>query len=112
MTRARLVFVVAALVVTVALAMLVSPFASDSPDGLEKVAAEEGFESTATDHALADGPLADYGIEGIGDGPLSVALAGLVGVVLTMALAYAVSRGLRAVRGRGDGAQPLSAGAR
>lgn len=76
-------FLGAGLLVSLLLAAVVSGFASSKPDGLEKVAQEQGFLSTATDHALADSPLADYGVEGVEDERLSVGLAGVIGVSIT-----------------------------
>jgi cobalt/nickel transport protein len=72
--------------VTLILAGVVSYYASGDPDGLEKVAEEKGFLADATDHGLGDSPLADYGISGIADDRLSVALAGVIGVLLMLAL--------------------------
>ncbi|MDY7105880.1 MAG: PDGLE domain-containing protein [Actinomycetota bacterium] len=112
MNRTRLTFVIVALVVTVGLAMIVSPFASSSPDGLEKVAAEEGFEETAADHALGDSPLADYGVSGVDDERVSTALAGLVGVVITLAVAYGISRTMSGRRHHRDTGAPTPAGPR
>ena len=42
MSRVRRVFVVVAIAVAVGLATAVSPFASSSPDGLERVAEDKG----------------------------------------------------------------------
>ena len=53
---------------------------ASSPDGLEKVAEDQGFDRDEPDHALADGPLADYAVEGVDDERLSTGLAGLIGV--------------------------------
>lgn len=66
------------------LAGVVSFYASASPDGLEKVAADKGFDAKAEEHAAADSPLADYGVEGITDGRLSGGLAGVIGVGATV----------------------------
>lgn len=79
-------FVIGGLLIAVALGVFVSPFASSDPDGLEKVSVEEGFDDTAEDHALSDGPLADYSVRGLGDGRLGTAASGLVGVLLTFGL--------------------------
>ena len=62
-------------------------YASSSPDGLEATAAEQGFEHTAQDSASADSPLADYAVSGVDDGRLSGGLAGVIGVLLVLALA-------------------------
>ena len=54
------VFVLVGLLVAAVVAVLLSTFASDEPDGLEKVAAEQGFEEAAEEHNLRDSPAADY----------------------------------------------------
>ena len=95
-------FVVGALVVCLAVALLLAPEASSSPDGLERVAIDEGFADTATDHALADGPIADYAIRGVDDERWSTALAGVLGVIVTFAVAggvFLIVRRVSASRG-------------
>ncbi|MFM1906218.1 MAG: hypothetical protein RIT32_1014 [Actinomycetota bacterium] len=72
--------------VSLLLASVVSYYASGDPDGLEKVAEEKGFLEDATEHGLGNSPLADYGVSGVTDDRLSVALAGAVGVLLMLAL--------------------------
>ncbi|MFI1357328.1 energy-coupling factor ABC transporter permease [Streptomyces sp. NPDC020898] len=66
------------------LAGVVSFYASASPDGLEKVAADKGIDAKVEEHAAADSPLADYSVEGITDGRLSGGLAGVIGVGVTV----------------------------
>jgi PDGLE domain len=78
-------FIVGGLVVAAALAFLVSPQASSEPDGLDKVAIDEGFADTETDHALDDAPTAGYAVRGVDDDRLSTGLAGLIGVAVTFA---------------------------
>jgi hypothetical protein len=84
------------LLAAVLIAGVVSFYASSDPDGLERVAEDEGFSSTAEDHAAGDGPFADYTTEGVDDARLSGGLAGVLGagvVLLVMAgVAYAVRR--------------------
>lgn len=70
--------------VSLVLAGLVSFYASADPDGLEKVATDKGFDEQAEDHALADSPFADYGIEDITGDRLSGGLAGVIGVTVTV----------------------------
>jgi cobalt/nickel transport system permease protein len=79
-------FLIVGLVVTLALAVVVSPYASSEPDGLEKVAADQGIDADADEHALGDSPLADYGVEGVDDPDLGTSLAGLIGVLVTFAV--------------------------
>lgn len=81
--RFYLWFLVAALVV----AAVVSGFASANPDGLEYVAETTGFLDSAKDHATGGGPLADYGVDGIGNARLSGGLAGVIGALVTLAIA-------------------------
>jgi cobalt/nickel transport protein len=65
------------------LAGLVSYYASSSPDGLEKVAEDQGFLETAKDSAVSGSPLADYGVAGIDNERLSVGASGVIGVLVT-----------------------------
>ncbi|MEV8341107.1 energy-coupling factor ABC transporter permease [Streptomyces niveus] len=66
------------------LAGVVSFYASASPDGLEKVAADKGIDRKVEEHAAADSPLADYGIKDISNSRLSGGLAGMIGVGATV----------------------------
>jgi cobalt/nickel transport protein len=89
-------FFVAGLVVALLIAGVASYYASTHPDGLEYVAEQAGFADTAEEHAGADGPLADYRVEGVEDERLSGGLAGVAGALvvlpLTAGLVYAVRR--------------------
>ncbi|GAA3884808.1 energy-coupling factor ABC transporter permease [Streptomyces lacrimifluminis] len=72
------------LAASLVLAGVVSFYASASPDGLEKVAADKGIDAKVEEHAAAGSPLADYSVEGITDGRLSGGLAGVIGVGATI----------------------------
>ncbi|MFE2014825.1 energy-coupling factor ABC transporter permease [Streptomyces sp. NPDC059491] len=74
------------LVTALLLAGFVSFYASASPDGLEKVAADKGIDRNVEDHAAADSPLADYGVKGVEAPRLSGGLAGVIGVGATLAV--------------------------
>lgn len=76
-------FVVAGLLVAVGGGLLLSPFASSAPDGLERVAADKGFLHSADGHALSDSPVANYSVKGVQDEKLSTGLAAVVGVLIT-----------------------------
>jgi cobalt/nickel transport system permease protein len=80
--------VIVGLVVALALATFVSPFASSAPDGLEKVAADKSLDTDTEAHLLAGGPLADYGIEGVDNARGSTGLAGLIGVAVTFTVGF------------------------
>ena len=83
-------FIAAGLLVAFALAFFVSPEASGEPDGLNRVAIDEGFDVHEEAHALADVPTAGYAVEGVDDERLSTGLAGLIGVSATFLLAGAL----------------------
>ena len=86
MTRRLAGFVALGLVVALGLAFFVSPFASSQPDGLNKVAAEKGFDQAAKASPTADSPLAGYGVSGLDDHRLGKGLSGVIGVVVTFAI--------------------------
>ncbi|WP_267243982.1 energy-coupling factor ABC transporter permease [Streptomyces sp. PR69] len=106
-TRARTrTFWLSGLAASLVLAGVVSFYASGDPDGLEKVASDKGFDASVEEHAAADSPLADYGVKDIDDARLSGALAGTVGVGLTVAagtgIFWAVRRRRSAEAGPAD----------
>ncbi|WP_370614858.1 PDGLE domain-containing protein [Mumia sp. Pv 4-285] len=88
-------FVIVMLALAAVTAGFVSYYASASPDGLEHVAGTQGFLGSATDHALASWPFADYAVAGIDDARLSGGLAGLVGCAVVLLLAMGIGRLLR-----------------
>jgi cobalt/nickel transport protein len=79
-------FFAVALVVSLLVAGVASYYASSHPDGLEHVAESTGFIDSAEDPAAADGPLADYRVEGVEQERLSGGLAGVIGVVVMLLL--------------------------
>ena len=93
-------FLLGGLLVAIGLALVVSGFASSSPDGLERVAEDKGFLETARDHLFADGPLADYTVKGVGNERLSTGLAGLIGVLITFGVGLGLFALLRTMRSR------------
>lgn len=88
-------FTLGALLVALAIACVVSLWASGHPDGLEYVALSTGFLAAAEDSATAASPLADYGAAFVENPWLSVALAGAIGCALTFALAWLLAVGTR-----------------
>ncbi len=76
------------LVIALGLAMFIAPFASSWPDGLEKVAAQLGFEEHAK--AMMKSLIPDYQMPGISSEGLATAVAGLVGTVIMFAAAWIV----------------------
>lgn len=82
-------FVVLALAVAVGLATAASPFASGAPDGLERVAMDRAFASSAKVHESA--PIPGYTVPGVGDERVATGLAGFGGTLLVFALGYGVA---------------------
>lgn len=84
------------LVTALVLAGFVSYYASANPDGLEKVATDQGIDKKTEEHASKDSPLADYGVKDISDARISGGLAGVIGVGATLVVGsgafYVVTR--------------------
>ncbi|MFJ3723966.1 energy-coupling factor ABC transporter permease [Streptomyces sp. NPDC090045] len=98
------------LVTALVLAGFVSYYASASPDGLEKVAADKGIDEKVEDHAAADSPLADYGVKNVDDARLSGGLAGVIGVGVTVAAGTGIFWAVRRRRTEELTATSVSAG--
>lgn len=88
-------FVIGGLAVTLLVATVVSQFAIDNPDGLESVAEDTGFISSAEEHGLGESIFADYATSGINNEALSLAIAGTAGVLITLAVGYGLFRAIR-----------------
>jgi cobalt/nickel transport system permease protein len=96
------------LVTSLVLAGFVSFYASTSPDGLEKVAADHGIDKKTEQHASSGSPLADYGVKDVDDSRLSGGLAGVIGVGVTVVAGSGVFWAVR--RRRTSDASPVSTG--
>ena len=59
---------------------LLAPFASSSPDGLERVAEDQGFIDTAREAPYS--VIADYVFPGVENEALATILAGVIGVTI------------------------------
>jgi hypothetical protein len=85
------VFTVLALSVAVGLAFAVSPYASASPDGLEKVAGKKGFLEEGQLASIQDrSPIPDYAFPGIENERLATGIAGFVGTLWVFAIALSI----------------------
>jgi hypothetical protein len=80
-------FTILALAVAILLSAALAPFASSAPDGLERVAAEQGF---ADRGRLAPvqrrAPAGGYAFPGIDDAHVATGLAGLAGALAVFLL--------------------------
>ncbi len=88
-------FALAAVLVTFVTAMVVSQFAAGDPDGLERVAIDQGFASSAEDHLLDGFLFADYATDGIDNETVSLAVAGAAGTAITLAVGWGLVVALR-----------------
>lgn len=80
------------------LLVLIAPFASGHPDGLEWVAESAGFIEAAQDAPYSI--LTDYTVPALGETGLSTIVAGVVGVLVVAGLVYLVAHMLRRARVR------------
>ena len=97
----------AGIVTAMLLVVFVAPFANPNPDGLERVAADNGVDAAVTDHDLAGSPLADYGVDGVDNAMFGTGLAGLAGIAATLTVAAGIVWIVR--RRRNPSAPPAAA---
>ena len=87
--------------VSLLLALFLSPFASSSPDGLEKVAEHHGFAEKGERGTLWQyAPFRDYAIPGIKNEKLATAIAGLIGTVGIFMIAIGLGKILKQTKRR------------
>jgi hypothetical protein len=99
MKKARWIWI--GLAAALAVGALLSLAASPAPDGLERVAGEQGFLGRAAEAPPLLPPLADYLFPGIADPRLATGLAGFLGTLVLFALGYGAGWALRLGRRRG-----------
>ena len=97
-------FTLLALAVAVGLATAVSPYASSSPDGLERVAEDKAFLDKGRPHPVQeDSPLPDYAFPGVQNARVATGLAGFAGSLGVFALGYGLAFAIRRHRAGGRG---------
>jgi PDGLE domain len=96
------IFIALALAVAIGLATAVSPFASASPDGLEKVAGDKQFLNDGKLHSIQeDSPIPDYAFPGIDHARAATGVAGFVGTLGVFAFGYGLAYVVRRREGPG-----------
>jgi cobalt/nickel transport protein len=75
-------------VIVIALLLLVAPFASQFPDGLDRVAQSLGFATKEIEHQGFSTPLKDYRFFGIESPTLSTIAAGITGAGVVFAISF------------------------
>jgi cobalt/nickel transport protein len=83
------------LLAALAIALLLSPFASQSPDGLEKVADDKGFLQKGEEKEIFSAPIPDYTLPGVKNEGMATSLAGLIGTLVVFAAASGLGYLLR-----------------
>lgn len=102
--RRRVGLIVAVgLLLSLVIAGWLSYYASNAPDGLNKVAADNGLDEGAVASAASGLPTAGYSIAGISSDRLAGGLAGILGVVVVGLVAFGMFRLLsRSSRGEAE----------
>ena len=77
---------------------ILTPLASSSPDGLEKVVEDKGFLASTSNSPFQI--IADYVFPGIKNEAVATVLAGAIGTLLLFSIAYGVAWLLTAARKR------------
>ena len=80
------------LLISLGLALFVSPFACPWPDGLERVAGALGFEHRAAGQPLVPALMPDYQLGGMHSATFATSLAGVIGTIIVFALSFALAR--------------------
>jgi cobalt/nickel transport system permease protein len=88
-------FAIAGLLAALFFGTVISQFAVDNPDGLERVAIDTGFVESEQDHALAGSIFADYATAGLENESLSLAIAGISGTLIVLAVGWGLFAAVR-----------------
>jgi PDGLE domain len=85
-------FTILALALAVGLATAASPYASSSPDGLERVAEDKAFLEQGRLHTVQEeSPVPDYAFPGVEDARVATGLAGFAGTLLVFGAGYGIA---------------------
>lgn len=86
-TKLNIIFLASGIAVLIV--VLAAFFASSSPDGLEKVAENQGFVDKAEENVI-DVPAPDYLFPGIANETFATILAGISGVLLILGTSFVI----------------------
>jgi len=78
---------------------LISPLASSSPDGLEKIAEDKGFIQAAEEAPFQI--IANYVFPGVENEALATVIAGLIGTIIVFGIGYIGAQLLKAAKREG-----------
>ncbi len=82
------------LLITLGLALFISPLASTWPDGLDRAAQSLGFHHLESTTRPLPAPAPDYKIPGLPSGPLATSLTAALGSLLVFTLSYLLAHSL------------------
>lgn len=88
-------FLLGGLVAALFFGAVVSQFASGQPDGLETVAIETGIPQGGAGRLLSDSIFSDYATAGLENKTLSLAVAGIAGSLIALAVGWGIFRAMR-----------------
>jgi cobalt/nickel transport system permease protein len=80
------------LLISLGLALFISPLASESPDGLETVAEKQHVAEKPTDRPVLSAPIPDYKMPGISSAALATSIAAAIGALVVFALSLLLAR--------------------
>lgn len=95
--------IVIGLAAALLLALILSPFASPWPDGLEKVAERKGFLAKGEGKPALAAPVPDYAWPGVKGERNATRIAGAVGTIVTFAVGWGAAALIRRRRGDAGG---------
>jgi len=79
------------LAIAALVAFLISPFASPWPDGLERVAKDQGFLERGEGSPAFAAPIPDYVFPGIDNKAWATSIAGLIGTLAIFGIGWGVA---------------------
>ncbi|NQT46956.1 MAG: PDGLE domain-containing protein [Candidatus Omnitrophica bacterium] len=82
-------WIIIGLFISLLLVLFISPFASSSPDGLERIAEDKGFLEKGEGHIITS-PIPDYVWPGIEDEGVATSMAGVFGTLITFGLGLGI----------------------
>lgn len=96
MNQRNRAFIVSGLGIALLIAVFLSPFASQDPDGLDRVSQDQGFDNKAVGepvaHRLPFYQIFDeYALRGVPE-QIATPIAGLVGTLVTFGLAWGIGK--------------------
>lgn len=96
MNQRNRAFILSGLGIALLIAVFMSPFASKSPDGLDRVSQDQGFDKKAVEEPIAHKlpfyqVFEEYTLRGVPE-QIATPIAGLVGTLATFGLAWGVGK--------------------